>query len=133
MIPYGKHEINKNDIDNVIEALKSGTITQGSFLNSFERSICDYTKAKFSVAVNSGTSALHISCMALGLSKGDLLWTSPITFVASANCGLYCGASIDFVDINPKSYNIDVDKLRDKLYKAKSNNTLPKIIIIVHY
>jgi UDP-4-amino-4,6-dideoxy-N-acetyl-beta-L-altrosamine transaminase len=133
MIPYGKHEINKNDIDNVIEALKSGTITQGSFLNSFERSICDYTKAKFSVAVNSGTSALHISCMALGLSKGDLLWTSPITFVASANCGLYCGASIDFVDINPKSYNIDVDKLRDKLYKAKSNNTLPKIIIIVHF
>ncbi|NRA21757.1 MAG: UDP-4-amino-4,6-dideoxy-N-acetyl-beta-L-altrosamine transaminase [Oceanospirillaceae bacterium] len=131
-IPYGKQEITQQDIDAIIGVLQSDFITQGEKVPEFERLICDYTDANFAVAVNSATSALHIACLALGLRKGDWLWTSPISFVASANCGLYCGASVDFVDIDPDTYNISISALEAKLIIAKRVNKLPKIIVAVH-
>lgn len=132
MIPYGKQDINQNDIDAVIEVLKSDFITQGPKVPAFEKSIADYTSAKFAFAVNSATSALHIACMALGVGKGDIVWTSPVTFVASANCALYCGADVDFVDIDKKTYNMSVQALEIKLVAAKAQNNLPKVVIPVH-
>ena len=106
MIPYGKHDISKEDIDAVIHVLKSDFITQGPTVEKFERVVSEFCKANYGIATNSATSALHIACLSIGLGKGDYLWTSTITFVASANCGLYCNANIDFVDIDPKTYNI---------------------------
>lgn len=133
MIPYGKQDIDQSDIDAVLEVLKSDFLTQGPQVPLFEKAVADYCDAKYAVAVNSATSALHVACLALGLGEGDYLWTSPITFVASANCGLYCGANVDFVDINPQTYNMCVNKLEEKLVQAKSENRLPKIVIPVHF
>lgn len=132
MIPYGRQHITDEDIQAVVDVLKSDFLTQGPVVPAFERAVCDYTGAKYGVAVNSGTAALHIACLALGLSKGDWLWTTPITFVASANCGLYCGAKVDFVDIDPVTWNISIDRLKEKLEKAKLENRLPKVIVAVH-
>ena len=133
MIPYGKQDINQADIDSVVNVLKSDFLTQGPQVPLFEKYVSDYCGASSAVAVNSATSALHIACLALGLGKGDRLWTSPNTFVASANCGLYCGAKVDFVDIDPKTYNICVEELEKKLIQARKDNNLPKIVIPVHF
>ena len=131
-IPYGRQDIIREDIDSVIRVLESDFLTQGPIVEKFERAISKSVECKYSVAVNSGTSALHISCIALGLGPGDYLWTTPITFVASANCGLYCGAKIDFVDIDPKSGLMCPEKLKEKLERAEIAGKLPKIIIPVH-
>tara|TARA_B100000035_G_scaffold94563_2_gene80081 strand:+ start:205 stop:1383 length:1179 start_codon:yes stop_codon:yes gene_type:complete len=132
MIPYGRQNITKEDIQAVVDVLKSDFLTQGPLVPQFEQSVAKYTGAKFGVAVNSATSALHIACLALGVKKGDLVWTSPITFVASANCALYCGASVDFVDIDKKTFNMCPKKLEEKLIIAKKNKKLPKVVIPVH-
>ena len=131
-IPYGKQNINQQDIDAVIQVLQSDFLTQGPQVPLFEKTVAEYVGAEYALAVNSATSALHIACLALGLQKGDVLWTSPITFVASANCALYCGADVDFVDIDPQTYNLSVDALQKKLVQAKLENKLPKIVIPVH-
>lgn len=133
MIPYGKQDINKSDIDAVIDVLKSDFLTQGPKVPLFEQTVADYCCVDYAVAVNSATSALHIACLALGLGEGEWLWTSPNTFVASANCGLYCGAKVDFVDIDPSTYNMCPDALEAKLIQAKSQNRLPKVVIPVHF
>lgn len=131
-IPYGRQEIIQDDIDAVVEVLQSDFLTQGPVVPHFENMISDYCNAQYGVAVNSATSALHLACLALGLEEGDWLWTSPITFVASANCGLYCGANIDFVDIDPQTYNLSPQVLEAKLIEAKKSGCLPKIVIPVH-
>ncbi len=131
-IPYGKQDIDQHDIDSVVEVLRSDFLTQGPKVPDFEKSLISVTGAKYAIAANSATSALHISCMALELGPGDILWTSPITFVASSNCGLYCGAEVDFVDIDPKTYNMCPKKLEEKLIQAKAHNKLPKILVVVH-
>jgi len=133
VIPYGKQDINQSDIDTVINVLKSDFLTQGPQVPLFEKTVAEYCGAEFGVAVNSATSALHVACLALGLGKGDYLWTSPNTFVASANCGLYCGAQVDFVDIDPLTYNLSPEELEKKLIQAKQYNKLPKIVIPVHF
>jgi len=133
MIPYGKQDINQADIDSVIDVLKSDFITQGPKVPLFEKVVSKYSNAKYGIAVNSATSALHIACLALGLGKGDYLWTSTNSFVASANCGLYCGAKVDFVDIDKKTYNLSVPNLKEKLVKAKQENKLPKVLVSVHF
>ncbi|WP_413736072.1 UDP-4-amino-4,6-dideoxy-N-acetyl-beta-L-altrosamine transaminase [Shewanella sp. BJSY2023SW005] len=132
MIPYGQQDINQDDINAVIEVLQSDWLTQGPKVPAFEQAICGYTGAQFAVAVNSATSALHIACLALDVGPGDRVWTSPITFVASANCALYCGARVDFVDVNPESGNMCPGALRAKLEQAKLQGTLPKVVIPVH-
>ena len=132
MIPYGKQEITQQDINAVVDVLKSDFLTQGPQVPAFEDALKAHTGAEFSLAVNSATSALHIACLALGLGQGDKLWTTPVTFVASANCGLYCGAEVDFVDIDPKTYNMSISALEAKLIQAKAANALPKVIIPVH-
>jgi UDP-4-amino-4,6-dideoxy-N-acetyl-beta-L-altrosamine transaminase len=132
VIPYGRQTINQADIDAVVEVLKSDFLTQGPAVPQFEKKVSEYCGADHAVAVNSATSALHIACLALGLGPGDILWTSPVTFVASANCALYCGASVDFVDIDPASYNISVSALAAKLAAAGKVGRLPKIVIPVH-
>ncbi|MCK5665107.1 MAG: UDP-4-amino-4,6-dideoxy-N-acetyl-beta-L-altrosamine transaminase, partial [Thiotrichaceae bacterium] len=132
MIPYGRQEVTQKDIDAVLEVLKSDFLTQGPQVPAFETTLTQYTGAKNAIAVNSATSALHIACLALGLGEGDWLWTSPITFVASANCGLYCGARIDFVDIDPKTYNMCAKKLEQKLKKAEAKGCLPRVVVPVH-
>jgi len=133
MIPYGKQSISQEDINAVINVLKSDFLTQGPQVPLFEESVRKAVNAKFAVAVNSATSALHIACLALGVGKGDLVWTTPITFVASANCALYCDANIDFVDIDPKTYNLSPKNLEQKLIYAKVNGLpLPKVVIPVH-
>jgi len=133
VIPYGKQNINQADIDSVVNVLQSDFLTQGPQVPLFEKTVAGYCGVEFSVAVNSATSALHIACLALGLGKGDYLWTSPNSFVASANCGLYCGAIVDFVDIDQKKYNLSAVELEQKLIQAKKNNRLPKIVIPVHF
>ena len=132
MIPYGKQSINQQDIDAVIEVLQSDFLTQGPQVPAFERAVADYCGARHALAVNSATSALHLACLALELRQGDWLWTSPITFVASANCGLYCGAQVDFVDIDPRTYNLCPEKLRIKLEQAAKAKRLPKVLVAVH-
>lgn len=132
MIPYGRQDINENDIDAVIEVLKSDFLTQGPKVPQFEKSVANYVGAAYSCALNSATSALHIACLALDVKVGDIVWTSPVTFVASANCALYCGAKVDFVDIDEKTYNMSVVALEEKLIKARKLNKLPKVIIPVH-
>ncbi len=132
-IPYGRQDITEQDIEAVIEVLRSDWITQGPAIARFEQIVADYCGAKYAVAVSSATAALHLSCLALSLGQGERLWTSPNTFVASANCGLYCGAEVDFVDINPKSYNLSVETLESKLVLAQNHNCLPKILVPVHF
>jgi UDP-4-amino-4,6-dideoxy-N-acetyl-beta-L-altrosamine transaminase len=132
VIPYGKQDINQQDIDSVVDVLKSDFLTQGPQVPAFEAALVEHTGANHALAVNSATSALHIACLALGLGQGDWLWTSPITFVASANCGLYCGAQVDFVDIDPDTYNMCPKHLEEKLIEAKANGKLPKVVVPVH-
>jgi len=132
MIPYGRQEILQVDIDAVVEVLRSDFLTQGPKVPLFEQAVATKVGAKHALAVNSATSALHIACMALGLGKGDWLWTTPITFVASANCGLYCGAQVDFVDIDPCTYNLSPRELESKLITAEREGKLPRILVVVH-
>ncbi|WP_024596593.1 MULTISPECIES: UDP-4-amino-4,6-dideoxy-N-acetyl-beta-L-altrosamine transaminase [unclassified Pseudoalteromonas] len=132
MIPYGKQDITQADIDAVVNVLKSDFLTQGPQVPAFERALMDSTGANHALAVNSATSALHIACLALELGAGDRLWTTPVTFVASANCGLYCGASVDFVDIDPATYNLCSVALKEKLIRAKKEGVLPKVLVAVH-
>jgi UDP-4-amino-4,6-dideoxy-N-acetyl-beta-L-altrosamine transaminase len=132
MIPYGRQYINQADIDAVIAVLRSDFLTQGPAVPAFEKAVADYCSAQYAVAVNSATSALHIACLALGIGKDDVVWTSPVTFVASANCALYCGASVDFVDIDPQTYNMSVACLSEKLTVAKKAGKVPKVVIPVH-
>ncbi|MFI3119763.1 MAG: UDP-4-amino-4,6-dideoxy-N-acetyl-beta-L-altrosamine transaminase [Methylococcaceae bacterium] len=131
-IPYGRQDISDADIQAVVEVLRSDYLTQGPAVPAFEKSIADYCNTQYALAVNSATSALHIACLALGVGPGDTVWTSPITFVASANCALYCGARIDFVDIDPRSYNLSVERLAEKLAQAEKAGLLPKVVIPVH-
>lgn len=131
-IPYSKQDISDADIDAVVDVLRSDFITQGPLVPKFEKSLSRYTFSNFSTVVNSATSALHISCKALDVQKGDLVWTSPNTFVASANCAKLCGAEVDFVDIDEMTFNMSTKILEDKLVKAKKNNRLPKVVIPVH-
>jgi len=131
-IPYGKQNITRNDIKSVIKVLKSDYLTQGENIGLFEKALSKRVNAKFGIAVNSATSALHIACLSLGLKENDYLWTTPITFVASANCGRYCGAKVDFVDINPDTGLMSISELKQKLEKAAKKNKLPKIVIPVH-
>lgn len=133
MIPYGRHTISQQDIDAVVKVLQSDFLTQGPQVPAFEQAIIEACGAQYAVAVNSATSALHIACMALGLGQGDWLWTTPNTFVATANCGLYCGAKVDFVDIDPRTYNLCANALEDKLIAAEKIGKLPKIVIPVHF
>ena len=133
MIPYGKQNISDADIAAVVSVLRSDYLTQGPQVPAFEQAIANYCDAKYAVAVNSATSALHVACLALGLGQGDILWTTPITFVASANCALYCGAMVDFVDIDPQTLNMSIDCLREKLAVAKVSGSLPKIVVPVHF
>ena len=132
MIPYGKQDITQQDVDSVIEVLKSDFLTQGPKVPLFEKAVANKVGSKYALAVNSATSALHIACLALNLKSGDWLWTSPVTFVASANCGLYCGANIDFVDIDPRTYNICIKALEAKLIDAERAGKLPKVLVAVH-
>lgn len=132
MIPYGRQDITQADIDAVVEVLKSDFLTQGPLVPRFEQAVATYTGAEYAVAVNSATSALHLACLALGLGPGDVLWTSPITFVASANCARYCGADVDFVDIDPRTYNLCPQALEQKLIEAERRGRLPKIVVPVH-
>jgi len=131
-IPYGKQQINEEEISAVIEVLKSNYLTQGPVVPEFENAVIDYCQAKYGIAVNSATSALHIACLALDVGAGDIVWTSATTFVASSNCALYCGAEVDFVDINPNTFNIDKNKLEQKLKLARDSECLPKVVIVVH-
>lgn len=133
MIPYARQDINQQDINAVVEVLKSDFLTQGPQVPAFEQAIIDACDAKYAVAVNSATSALHIACLALGLGNDDWLWTTPNTFVASANCALYCGAKVDFVDIDPRTYNLCAKQLEKKLIAAQKVGKLPKIVIPVHF
>lgn len=133
MIPYGRQNITQDDIDAVVEVLKSDYLTQGPAVPAFENEISRYCGAKYAIAVNSATSALHLACLALNLESNDWLWTSPITFVASANCALYCGAQVDFVDIDPLTYNMSVSALEKKLLEAEHQGKLPKVVIPVHF
>lgn len=132
MIPYGRQDIRQDDIDQVVDVLRSDFLTQGPRVPAFEAAVTAATGAAHAVAVNSATSALHIACLALGLGRGDILWTSPITFVASANVGLLCGAGVDFVDIEPETFNMDPEALAEKLAAAARDGRLPKVLIPVH-
>ena len=132
VIPYGRQDITQADIDAVVEVLRSDFLTQGPAVPRFERRVADYCGATHAVAVNSATSALHLACLALGLGPGDWLWTTPTTFVASANCALYCGARVEFVDIDPRTYNLSADALEEKLAVAQREHRLPKVVVPVH-
>ena len=132
IIPYGRQDITEDDIQAVVKVLRSDFITQGPVVPAFETAVASYCGAEHAVAVNSATSALHLACLALGVGQGDIVWTTPITFVASANCALYCGASVDFVDIDPRTYNLSVERLAEKLAQAEKIGKLPKVVIPVH-
>ncbi|UXD89429.1 UDP-4-amino-4,6-dideoxy-N-acetyl-beta-L-altrosamine transaminase [Thalassolituus hydrocarboniclasticus] len=132
MIPYGRQDINQQDIDAVVDVLQSDFLTQGPQVPLFEKALTDYTGAAYAVAVNSATSALHLACLALDVGPGDYVWTSPVTFVASANCALYCGAQVDFVDIDEKTYNLCPLALEQKLIQAEQKGMLPKVVVAVH-
>ena len=133
MIPYSRQSLDKKDQEAVLKTLKSNFLTQGPLINKFERQISKTVGAKFAAVVNSATSALHVSCMALGFRKNDILWTTPNTFVASSNCALHLGGKVDFVDIDYDSGNMCVEKLEQKLFYSKKKNLLPKIIVPVHF
>jgi UDP-4-amino-4,6-dideoxy-N-acetyl-beta-L-altrosamine transaminase len=132
MIPYGRQDITQADIDAVVAVLQSDYLTQGPAVPKFEQTVAAHVGSRHALAVNSATSALHIACLALGLGPGDRLWTTPVTFVASANCGLYCGAQVDFVDIDPRTYNLCPQVLEAKLVAAEKAGTLPKVLVAVH-
>lgn len=132
-IPYGRQTISEDDIKAVADVLRSDWLTQGPCIEGFEKAVAQYCGAQYAVAINSATSALHIACLAAGLGPGDILWTSPNTFVASANCALYCGAAVDFVDIDPLTYNMSVDALAYKLEEAGKEGRLPKVVVPVHF
>lgn len=132
IIPYGRQDISQADIDAVVAVLRAAFLTQGPAVPAFEKAVADHCGAQHAVAVNSATSALHIACLALGVGSGDSVWTTPITFVASANCALYCGATVDFVDIDPRTYNLSVERLAEKLVLAEKIGNLPKVVIPVH-
>jgi len=132
MIPYGRQHITQADIDAVVAVLQSDFLTQGPKVPLFEEIVCTKVDVKHALAVNSATSALHIACLALGLGQNDWLWTTPVTFVASANCGQYCGASVDFVDIDPHTYNLSPEALEAKLVTAEREGKLPKVLVAVH-
>ena len=134
MIPYSRQSISQSDIDAVIEVLKSDWLTQGPLIDAFESAVASYCKSQVSaVAFSSATAALHAACSALGVGKGDLVWTVPNTFVASANCAIYCGASVDFVEIDAQSWTMCPNALHEKLISAQKNGRLPKVIIPVHF
>lgn len=132
MIPYGKQNLNQADIDAVVEVLQSDFLTQGKKVPEFEQTVANYCHAQYATATNSATSALHIACLALDVGQGDWVWTSPISFVASSNCALYCGAQVDFVDIDLDTGNLSVQTLEQKLIQAQKENKLPKVVIPVH-
>ena len=132
IIPYGRQSISEADIQAVVDVLRSNYLTQGPVVPDFEYCVANYCQSRFAVAVNSATSALHIACLALEVGPGDMVWTTPITFVASANCAIYCGAKVDFVDIDKKTFNLCPNALENKLIKAQKNGTLPKVVIPVH-
>jgi UDP-4-amino-4,6-dideoxy-N-acetyl-beta-L-altrosamine transaminase len=132
IIPYGRHSITNADIEAVVQVLRSDFLTQGPVVPAFEQAVASYCHARHGVATSNATAALHIACLALGLGPGDYLWTSPITFVASANCGLYCGAQVDFVDIDPRTFNMSPVALEEKLIAAKLQGKLPKVVVPVH-
>lgn len=132
MIPYGKQDINDEDVKAVIDILKSDFITMGPTVTRFEKAIAEHCGAKFGVSSNSATSALHIACLALGVGAGDTVWVAAITFAATANCAVYCGAEVDFIDVGLSDYNMDVGVLKQKLEVAKSIGKLPKVVIPVH-
>lgn len=131
-IPYGRQNITEEDIDAVVNVLKSDYLTQGPKVPEFENAIKEYCNVEYALAMNSATSALHVACLALNVGQGDIVWTTPITFVASANCALYCGATVDFVDIDPRTYNLSIQSLEHKLEAAKEQDKLPKVVIPVH-
>jgi UDP-4-amino-4,6-dideoxy-N-acetyl-beta-L-altrosamine transaminase len=133
MISYGKQSINQDDIDAVVDVLKSDFLTQGPKVVEFENDLANYCEAKYAKAVNNGTAALHLAYLAIGLEQDDIVWTTPNTFVATANAALYCGATVDFVDIDPKTYNLSIDYLKEKLIQAKKDNKLPKLVVPVHF
>ena len=133
MIPYGRQHIEQADVDAVVGVLRSDFLTQGPAVPAFEEAVATYAGAAHAVAVNSATSALHIACIALGLGPGDMLWTSPNTFLASANCARYCGAGVDFADIDPKTYNLSPRALAAKLERARREGKLPKVVVAVHF
>lgn len=132
LIPYGRQSISAADIEAVCGVLKSDFLTQGPVVPRFEQAVADYCGVAHGVAVNSATSALHLACLALEVGPGDVVWTTPITFVASSNCALYCGAEVDFVDIDPQTYNLSVERLTEKLVVAEQQGKLPKVVIPVH-
>jgi len=132
MIPYGRQDISEDDIQAVVDVLRSDYLTQGPVVPTFEKAVANCCGATYAIAVNSATSALHIACLSLGVGPGDWVWTSPITFVASANCALYCGAGVDFVDIDPRTYNLSSQALARKLEDAERVGRLPKVVIPVH-
>lgn len=133
MIPFSRQFVDNSDIKSVIKSLKSNFLTQGPLVNKFEKKVLELVKAKFAISTNSGSSALHIACLSIGLKKDDIVWTVPNTFAASANCAINCGAKIDFVDINNETWNISIDQLEKKLKSAKVKKKLPKILIPVHF
>ena len=133
MIRYGQQDITQEDIDAVVAVLKSVNLTQGPAITQFEERVSGHTGAKHAIAVSNATAALHIACLALDLGPGDWLWTTPNTFVASANCALYCGAQVDFVDIDPRTYNLCPQKLEAKLIAAQKASKLPKVVVPVHF
>ncbi|MCJ8278269.1 MAG: aminotransferase class I/II-fold pyridoxal phosphate-dependent enzyme, partial [Bdellovibrionales bacterium] len=131
-IPYGRQDITDKDIESVVQVLKSDFVTQGPVIGQLEDKLREVTTAKYASVMNSATSALHVACLALGVGPGDYVWTSPNSFVASSNCALYCGATVDFVDIDSKTYNMSPDQLAVKLEQAKKEGRLPKVVIPVH-
>ena len=133
MIPYGRQAITQADIDAVTQVLRSDFLTQGPAVLRFEQAVAARARARHGVAVNSATSALHIACLSLGLARNDRLWTVPNTFVASANCALYCGATVDFVDIDPQTWNLSIPRLEQKLLSARKAGRLPKVVVPVHF
>lgn len=132
MIPYGRQDINEADIEAVVKVLRSDFLTQGPVVPAFEKALASYCGARYAATATSATSALHLACMALDVGVGDVVWTTPITFVATANCAVYCGATVDFVDIDPQSYNLSVERLAEKLDRAEKSGKLPKVVIPVH-
>jgi UDP-4-amino-4,6-dideoxy-N-acetyl-beta-L-altrosamine transaminase len=133
MIPYGRQQIDQHDIDAVVTTLRSDFLTQGPAVPRFESEVATRCGATHAVAGSSATAMLHVACAAMGLGKGDILWTVPNTFVASANCALYCGASVDFVDIDPRTWNISLPALRDKLARSRRLGSLPKVVVPVDF
>jgi len=133
VIHYGKQSIDQDDINAVVDVLKSDFLTQGTKIIEFEDDLANYCGVKYAKVLSNGTAALHLAYLAIGLRQGDVVWTTPNTFVATANAALYCGAKVDFVDINPKTYNLSIEHLKDKLVQAKNNNQLPKLVVPVHF